>query len=82
MNFDKIIDEHKKKSILINGLVIDLQYLIELAPQVFNKNADSSPKFKEACESLIKLCDRGEIQLKELKTIIPTPTPTAVVEKK
>ena len=80
MSFDTIIDEHKRKSILINSLVIDLQYLIELAPQVFNKNVETNPQFNEACKSLQSLCTRGELQLKELKTIIPVPTP--VVEKK
>jgi len=71
MNFDQMIDEHKKKSNLLNSLIIDLQYIIDLMPQVFNKNLETDPKFKDACNSLITLCDRSEIQLKELRNIIP-----------
>ena len=72
MSFDQMIDEHKKKSNLLNNLIIDLQYIIDLLPQVFNKNLETDPKFKDACDGLITLCNRSEIQLKELKRMIPS----------
>lgn len=78
MNFESIIETHKRKSQLVNNLVIDLQYLVELAPQVFNKNTQSSPHFTEACDSLAQLCDRAETQIKELKEIIPVPNAEGV----
>ncbi len=71
MSIEEIIKEHKRKSAVINSLVIDLQYLVELAPRVFNKNASSSPDFKKDCNALHTLCDRTIIEMEELKLILP-----------
>jgi hypothetical protein len=71
MSFEDMIAEHKRKSAVINSLVIDWQYLVELAPQVFNKNAAASPDFKNACNALYTLCDRAAKEMEELKAILP-----------
>lgn len=71
MSFEQIIEEHKRKSAVINSLAIDLQYLLELAPQVFNKNATTSPDFKKACNALHTLCDRSITGMEDLKRILP-----------
>ena len=71
-NIEAIIDQHKRRSIIINNLVIDWQYLVELAPQVFNKSAKNSANFNDACCALHKICNRTEDSLKAFREIIPT----------
>ena len=71
MNIEATIEELKRKSSIINGLAIDWQYIQQLAPQVLNNDAaKSAPEFKSACDALIKICDRVESGVGELKTII------------
>ena len=71
MNFEETIEEDKRKSAAINNLVIDWQYLIAIAPKVFNKEAAASPDFKNICNTLHTLCDRSAKQMEELKAMIP-----------
>ena len=73
MSYEEVIENHKRKSAVINSLVIDWQYLVELAPQVFNKNAASSLDFNDACNTLHTLCDRAAKGMEELKAILPAP---------
>lgn len=56
----------------LSGFIIDLQSFIELAPQVYNKNAVAAPDFDEACDFLRDLCDEIAIHALRIKEIIPT----------
>ena len=71
MNFETIIEEQKRKSAVINNLIIDFQYLVELTPQIFAKNAETAPEFKNACNFLRVLCDKVALETEQLKTILP-----------
>lgn len=70
-NIELTIEEQKKKSILVNSLIIDLQYIQTLTTEIFTANAKSLPNFKNGCVALSNLCDKTEISLRELKSIIP-----------
>jgi hypothetical protein len=71
MNIEAIIEETKRKSAVINGLAIDWQYIQQLAPQILNNdNAKSTPEFKNACNTLLRICGRVEEGIGSLKTMI------------
>ena len=72
-NIEILIEEQKKKSTMVNGLVIDLEYIKILTPQIFSANAESLPEYENSCIALRNLCDKVEISLKELKEIVPVP---------
>jgi len=72
-NIEILIEEQKKKSIMVNSLAIDLQYAQLLTTQIFSANASSLPEFENGCMALRNLCDKVGVSLKELKTIIPVP---------
>jgi len=72
-NIEILIEEQKKKSIMVNSLAIDLQYVQLLTTQIFSANASSLPEFENGCMALRNLCDKVDVSLKELKTIIPVP---------
>jgi len=72
-NIEILIEEQKKKSIMVNSLAIDLQYVQLLTTQIFSANASSLPEFENGCMTLRNLCDKVGVSLKELKTIIPVP---------
>ena len=72
MNLEMIIAQQKEKSMKINNLIIDYQCLVELLPQAFQKNAESTPDFKAICDSLNILCDRVKIGIEDLKSLIPS----------
>jgi len=70
-NIELMIEGQKKKSILVNNLMIDLQYIQTLTTEIFTTNAKSLPEYKNGCAALSNLCDKTEISLRELKSIIP-----------
>ena len=72
-NIEILIEEQKKKSIMVNSLAIDLQYVQLLTTQIFSANASSLPEFENGCVALRNLCDKVKISLKELKAIVPVP---------
>jgi len=70
-NIELMIEEQKNKSIVVNSLMIDLQYIQTLTSQLFATNAKSLPEYKNGCVALSNLCDKTEISLRELKAMIP-----------
>ena len=72
-NIEMIIEEQKKKSLMINDLVIELQYVQTLVTQIFGPNAQSLPEYKDGCIALINLCEKAEVSLREVKLIVPVP---------
>ena len=70
-NIELMIEEQKKKSTIVNNLMIDLQYIQTLASQIFAANAKSLPEYQSGCEALSNLCDKTETSLRALKAIIP-----------
>lgn len=71
MNLEMIIEQQKKKSMIINNLIIDYQCLVEFSTKVFQKNVEQTTEFKDVCNSLNILCDRVKIGAEELKSLIP-----------
>ena len=72
-NIEILIEEQKKKSAMVNSLIIDLQYIQTLTTQVFSANAESLPEYKNGCVALSNLCDKVAVSLKELKEVMPVP---------
>jgi len=72
-NIEALIEEQKKKSIMVNSLAIDLQYIQSLTAQIFSANASSLPEYDNGCIALRNLCDKVDVSLKELKAIVPAP---------
>ena len=72
-NIEMIIEEQKKKSVMINDLVIELEYVQTLVTQIFSQNAQSLPEYKDGCIALINLCEKAEVSLREVKLIVPVP---------
>jgi hypothetical protein len=72
-NIEMIIEEQKKKSVMINDLVIELQYVQTLVTQIFGANAPSLPEYKNGCIALINLCEKAEVSLREVKLMVPVP---------
>lgn len=72
MNIDNLIEESKRKSALINSLLIDWQYAQQLIIKVLNEEAvKTTPDFKIACNQLKKILTRQEDGIRELNHIIP-----------
>lgn len=72
-NIELIIEEQKRKSLVINNLVIDLQYIQTLVAQLFAANAASLPEYKDGYIALINLSEKAAEALRELKLILPVP---------
>jgi hypothetical protein len=74
-NIEMIIEEQKNKSLIINNLVIELEYVKTLVAQIFGANAQSlpEPEYKNGCIALINLCEKTEVSLREVKSIVPIP---------
>ena len=72
-NIEMIIEEQKKKSVMINDLVIELEYVQTLVTQIFSQKAQSLPEYKDGCIALINLCEKAEVSLREVKLIVPVP---------
>jgi len=72
-NIETLIEEQKKRSIMVNSLAIDLQFIQSLTAQIFSANAPSLPEYKNGCTALRNLCDKVDVSLKELKAIVPVP---------
>jgi len=72
MELELQIEEQKRKSALVNNLVIDLQSLMSIMQKVFSNDAKSTSEFSELCEFLHKLCANSSNGLDELKSMIPS----------
>tara|TARA_R110000868_G_scaffold146158_1_gene366865 strand:- start:975 stop:1235 length:261 start_codon:yes stop_codon:yes gene_type:complete len=72
-NIEIIIKEQKEKSLAINNLVINLQYIQTLITQVFGANAESLDDYKNRCLALTNLCKEAEVSLREVKLMVPSP---------
>jgi hypothetical protein len=79
-NIENIIEDTKRKSVLVNNLAIDWQYIQQLIPQILNNSDNNTEEFKNACKTLIKMVDRTEKGLQDLKSLIPVFADTIINE--
>lgn len=71
MKFKENNKAQKASHNILSDFIIDLQSFIELAPQVYSKNAAAAPDFNEACDFLRDLCDEMSMHAPRIKEILP-----------
>lgn len=71
MKFKENNKAQKASHNILSDFIIDLQSFIELAPQVYSKNAAVVLDFDDACDFLRDLCDAMVVNAPRIKEIIP-----------
>lgn len=72
MDILTLVNESKKRTLLINGISIDWQYAQQLLPKILSENNSYTPEFFKSIDDLTILFDNIEKGIKELKILIPS----------
>lgn len=72
MDILTLVNESKKRTLVINSISINWQYAQQLLPKLLSENNKHNPEFIKSVDDITILLDNMEKDIKELQSLIPS----------